>query len=687
MAGSLAIPLAAISRLSPQGRSSRACGSAPPQHHTGDPTASPCTPYDLGAPQCPPVWCGCPRLRGSPAPSRVQAAARGGGAPAPPVGPPAPRALSTLIPPLFPPSGSAGSRAPFCPCPNSSLASPRHDAADPVHPGSRSAPCRGHRHAAPPWYRGSPGPWGAASQRGAVRGCDPLARAPPCSCQAGAVAGEGGEGQAAAGEAAGGSPQAAGGAAAEGGEAPRRAGGAAEAEAGEEQGGTGGLGAGTAGMCSPLGVLSAHPGLLGHMGASARAGAAAPSLSECPRGCDSPGLGLSGHSRARSHPEPIPLPWQERYEAAIQRSAKKTWAEIRQQRWSWAGALHHGSSAHKDGECGAGHAAGSPGLWVTARRCSGEQDGCHQTQSAALLLRRHPVLCRGPLGPLGSSRFFVAPCPKGWLGPEAASSLLQSASCGVAVGWPWGGRGALCGSGSQGEVVELCRDVANSLGFESFYCPCCVGAAFGPSVGVSRALCGCAVPHSGLLSSGTPPSWCWHHGSAGRGPGGPPVDRAMANSVVGSVASPSPGCSPRATGWLQQCRQCLAGLRVPVSGAWCCLVRLSRGVGCADVVCTGAVWLVAHLGADLSPSPCGAWQGLARGRPPGPPATSRGGHTASAAPSAVVCGCCLLQQRALCLPAWGRGVPAPCRGVAVPQHHPGAATENRSRCESRPVPV
>ncbi|XP_019403425.1 PREDICTED: MAP7 domain-containing protein 1 isoform X2 [Crocodylus porosus] len=38
----------------------------------------------------------------------------------------------------------------------------------------------------------------------------------------------------------------------------------------------------------------------------------------------------------------------ERYEAAIQRSAKKTWAEIRQQRWSWAGALHHGSPAHKD---------------------------------------------------------------------------------------------------------------------------------------------------------------------------------------------------------------------------------------------------------------------------------------------------------------------------------------------------
>ncbi|KAL4657566.1 MAP7 domain-containing protein 1-like isoform X3, partial [Arapaima gigas] len=34
----------------------------------------------------------------------------------------------------------------------------------------------------------------------------------------------------------------------------------------------------------------------------------------------------------------------ERYEAAIQRSAKKTWAEIRQQRWSWAGGLSRNSS-------------------------------------------------------------------------------------------------------------------------------------------------------------------------------------------------------------------------------------------------------------------------------------------------------------------------------------------------------
>ncbi|XP_010883679.2 MAP7 domain-containing protein 1a isoform X2 [Esox lucius] len=34
----------------------------------------------------------------------------------------------------------------------------------------------------------------------------------------------------------------------------------------------------------------------------------------------------------------------ERYEAALQRSTKKTWAEIRQQRWSWAGGLSQNSS-------------------------------------------------------------------------------------------------------------------------------------------------------------------------------------------------------------------------------------------------------------------------------------------------------------------------------------------------------
>ncbi|XP_028281982.1 MAP7 domain-containing protein 1a isoform X2 [Parambassis ranga] len=40
----------------------------------------------------------------------------------------------------------------------------------------------------------------------------------------------------------------------------------------------------------------------------------------------------------------------ERYDAAIHRSAKKTWAEIRQQRWSWAGALSQNSS-RKESRC------------------------------------------------------------------------------------------------------------------------------------------------------------------------------------------------------------------------------------------------------------------------------------------------------------------------------------------------
>ncbi|KAM8977395.1 MAP7 domain-containing protein 1 [Pelodytes ibericus] len=39
----------------------------------------------------------------------------------------------------------------------------------------------------------------------------------------------------------------------------------------------------------------------------------------------------------------------ERYEAAVNRSTKKTWAEIRQQRWSWAGALNQNSPGHRAG--------------------------------------------------------------------------------------------------------------------------------------------------------------------------------------------------------------------------------------------------------------------------------------------------------------------------------------------------
>ncbi|XP_063810476.1 MAP7 domain-containing protein 1 isoform X2 [Pseudophryne corroboree] len=37
----------------------------------------------------------------------------------------------------------------------------------------------------------------------------------------------------------------------------------------------------------------------------------------------------------------------ERYESAVSRATKKTWAEIRQQRWSWAGALHQNSPGQK----------------------------------------------------------------------------------------------------------------------------------------------------------------------------------------------------------------------------------------------------------------------------------------------------------------------------------------------------
>ncbi|XP_067304300.1 MAP7 domain-containing protein 1a isoform X2 [Pseudorasbora parva] len=40
----------------------------------------------------------------------------------------------------------------------------------------------------------------------------------------------------------------------------------------------------------------------------------------------------------------------ERYEAAIQKSGKKTWAEIRQQRWSWAGGLS-GNSSQSQSRC------------------------------------------------------------------------------------------------------------------------------------------------------------------------------------------------------------------------------------------------------------------------------------------------------------------------------------------------
>lgn len=318
------------------------------------------------------------------------------------------------------------------------------DAACPARPGGPaacpgrrqpSAPRRRHGHASQ--LRGLPGP-------GLCLGCDPTAPVPSRSRQAGAVAGEGGEGQAAAGEAAGGTPQAPGGAAAEGGEAPCHPGGAAEAEAREEQGGDGGSRVGgrgsTPGTCSlwlqqPFGSClpcpsSAVPILHGAEPLrclAPRVHVRWPgwvSLARLP-----PSIPIAVIASCREAPVgPSPVPpaagltlslslGQERYEAAIQRSAKKTWAEIRQQRWSWAGALHHGSPAHKDGECraGRGHpwpcgSVGGGGGW--ARLCGAlwKAGETLQTQLSLILPWGHAAvalgcarLCRGPRGSLGFS--------------------------------------------------------------------------------------------------------------------------------------------------------------------------------------------------------------------------------------------------------------------------------------------
>lgn len=43
---------------------------------------------------------------------------------------------------------------------------------------------------------------------------------------------------------------------------------------------------------------------------------------------------------------------QERYEAALKKSTKKTWAEIRQQRWSWASGLNQTSRRESESHYG-----------------------------------------------------------------------------------------------------------------------------------------------------------------------------------------------------------------------------------------------------------------------------------------------------------------------------------------------
>lgn len=160
---------------------------------------------------------------------------------------------------------------------------------------------------------------------------------------------------------------------------------------------------------------------------------------------------------APASPGPIPpatgltlslLLGQERYEAAIQRSAKKTWAEIRQQRWSWAGALHHGSPAHKDGECqaGRGHpgphgSAGGGHGW--ARLCGAlcKEGETPQTQLSPTLLWGHAAvtpgcagLCRAVPGPDGPLAF---PCSCGAGRKLEAVRHGHCSAQGRAWGQPW----------------------------------------------------------------------------------------------------------------------------------------------------------------------------------------------------------------------------------------------------------
>lgn len=107
------------------------------------------------------------------------------------------------------------------------------------------------------------------------------------------MAGEGGEGATSKGEPAGGPQEEAGGAEAEGRETSSAAGGEAETETRKEQGE----------------VFKTRDSIV---------------------------------RLSKTSADSILVP-QERYEAAIKRSTKKTWAEIRQQRWSWAGGLNQTS--------------------------------------------------------------------------------------------------------------------------------------------------------------------------------------------------------------------------------------------------------------------------------------------------------------------------------------------------------
>ena len=196
---------------------------------------------------------------------------------------------------------------------------------------------------------------------------------------------------------------------------------------------------------------------------------------------------------------------QERYEAAIQRSAKKTWAEIRQQRWSWAGALHHGSPAHKDGECRAtapgvprlhGGAAGHGSAVLCARGM-----GPREPSSAPLLGGRAaiaPGCARARWGP------SAAPCSRGAGRELEAARHGHRSAQGCAWGQPWLPAGTprphcpglwQLGGGRHG-LWSRARPLPSLVGVCAAACPLVPrlgGAVLGPSSSsVWMTVAGCA---------------------------------------------------------------------------------------------------------------------------------------------------------------------------------------------------
>lgn len=164
------------------------------------------------------------------------------------------------------------------------------------------------------------------------------------------MVGEGGEGSASEGEPAGGAQTEAGGAEAEGGETQSPAGGEAEAKTGEEQGQKRRLGRSTATLLVPTFKIKAQERdyLHKHRNMPLQQTTEAVSslyakLTQRIKSCSTDNLSNDNVNKQRIAGLWLRPCVQERYETAIKRSTKKTWAEIRQQRWSWAGGLNQTS--------------------------------------------------------------------------------------------------------------------------------------------------------------------------------------------------------------------------------------------------------------------------------------------------------------------------------------------------------